>query len=576
MPYDCGHPTNEEQYMLELINQARANPAAYGQLLSTTTDPNVSSEFTYWDQQDAQEPTRAQIRSDFAAYPAVPPVAMSPKLLAAAHAHDEDMYQNDYQGHTGTDNSTPQSRCNAQGYPGTYIGENIFAYGKSVFESVANWLIDFGPGNDTAHGHRKNILDLWGFGEYYAEAGPGIIDGSNGSVGPMICTLDLGNAGQNFILGVVYSDNNHNGAYDMGEGDSGVKVTVSGGSYYAISSGSGGYAIPYSGTGSVTVTASGGAFPTPVIKTIDFQGENVKVDFNPDLTGYPSQAVLVLPETEGMVNYDSATFVWNSVPLAASYHIEIGTDSLLKQKLLVSDSGLKDTTLKYGMLKDSTTYYWRVQAKNAKGLGPWSAIAPFSTSFAPSAVALIAPANNSTLADSAVIFVWRMADKGGMNYALEIASNKTMTNSIWGDTLSFDATDTSATAPATLFIPGSTYYWTVLAQNNNGWSKFGTPRSFTISSASVNTPKQDTISMTLSPNPTTGIIHVHYKLGLQEDVSFRLFNSVGQSVKSVGLGMRPAGENEYDFDESSLPPGTYSMELWVEGRLELGRVVIER
>src|ERR1017187_11006062 len=36
--YDCGHPTNEEQYQLELINRARANPDSEGIWLATDTD----------------------------------------------------------------------------------------------------------------------------------------------------------------------------------------------------------------------------------------------------------------------------------------------------------------------------------------------------------------------------------------------------------------------------------------------------------------------------------------------------------------------------------------------------------
>src|SRR2546423_5777699 len=39
--YSIGDPTNEEQYYLELINRARANPTAEGVRLASTTDANV-------------------------------------------------------------------------------------------------------------------------------------------------------------------------------------------------------------------------------------------------------------------------------------------------------------------------------------------------------------------------------------------------------------------------------------------------------------------------------------------------------------------------------------------------------
>src|SRR4051794_21938060 len=39
--YDCGDPTAEEQYVIELINRARANPTAEGDRLSTTQDGGI-------------------------------------------------------------------------------------------------------------------------------------------------------------------------------------------------------------------------------------------------------------------------------------------------------------------------------------------------------------------------------------------------------------------------------------------------------------------------------------------------------------------------------------------------------
>src|SRR5690349_6974518 len=57
--YSHGDPSAEEQYLLELINRGRANPAAEGDRLSTTTDVNVSGSYDYF-----KTPTRAQVKSD--------------------------------------------------------------------------------------------------------------------------------------------------------------------------------------------------------------------------------------------------------------------------------------------------------------------------------------------------------------------------------------------------------------------------------------------------------------------------------------------------------------------------------
>src|ERR1041385_1188951 len=61
--YDCGNPTDEEQYIIELINRARANPAAEGDRLSTTQDAGIVNNLRSY-----SEPTRAQIKQEFSTY----------------------------------------------------------------------------------------------------------------------------------------------------------------------------------------------------------------------------------------------------------------------------------------------------------------------------------------------------------------------------------------------------------------------------------------------------------------------------------------------------------------------------
>ena len=124
--YNSGDPSVDEQYYLELLNAARINPPAAGVGISNTTDPDVSFEFTYWAGQDANEPTRAKIKSDFATYQPKQPLAMNASLLTAARAHSQDMLTNNYQGHQGTDGSWPWDRAQKAGYPSLYPGTSPY------------------------------------------------------------------------------------------------------------------------------------------------------------------------------------------------------------------------------------------------------------------------------------------------------------------------------------------------------------------------------------------------------------------------------------------------------------------
>ena len=109
-----------------------------------------------------------------------------------------------------------------------------------------------------------------------------------------------------YLVGVVYSDLNRNGAYDIGEGIPGVKVTLENGQYYTVTSTSGGYALPYSKNSLADkLIFTSAEFTAPQIATVSLTGSNVKADLcltppepqKAELTGEYSDDVLVLTFT---------------------------------------------------------------------------------------------------------------------------------------------------------------------------------------------------------------------------------------------------------------------------------------
>ncbi len=285
--YSIGQPTDEEQLYLEYINRSRANPAAEGTRLAATTDPKVLSAYSYFSL------NLALMQSQFNAIPAVPPLAMNSKLTAAARVHSQDMFTNQYQAHNGKDGLTPGDRITAQGYVWAGYGENIYAYSESTYFGYAGLNVDWGNGTggmQTPAGHRENIHS-----STYREAGIGVIDGTNGSVGPQIVTQDLGvqQSSSPFITGVVYYDLAGTQFYDVGEGIGGVSVTVDGVSYYSVTADSGGYAVPVPGDGSYTVIFStSGLVSTQKVSVVS--SKNVKLDlaqpYSPPVISGPNPA----------------------------------------------------------------------------------------------------------------------------------------------------------------------------------------------------------------------------------------------------------------------------------------------
>ncbi len=236
--YSIGDPTDEEQALLENLNRARAYPQAEALLLKALTDPDVLEAYSYFGV------NLNLMVSQYASIKVAPPLSFNVQLMASARSHSQDMLENAFEEHNGTDGSDPGTRMTKAGYNWWTCGENIFSYGESVMHTHAAFEVDWGTGTggmQTPAGHRLN--------DHYStfrEIGISIVDGENQTVGPLVVTQDFAAKQTNapLLTGVVYYDLNSNGTYDMGEGVGGVPVTIDGANYSAVTTNSGGYSIP--------------------------------------------------------------------------------------------------------------------------------------------------------------------------------------------------------------------------------------------------------------------------------------------------------------------------------------------
>ncbi len=263
--YTHGDPTAHEQYMLELINRARANPLAEAARLGLDLNDGLEPETI------TPEPK--------------PPLSFHLQLIAAARAHSDWMLAANEFSHTGADGSTPGDRMRAAGYvfSGNWTwGENIAWQGTTATPDLNAYTADLHDNLFRSPGHRRNLLN-----PNFDEVGIGI------RTGPFASGMTLYNAvmaTQNFarsantpgplVLGVVYRDANRDGEYTPGEGMAGIAVTPSRGGFFAVTTASGGFAFPAPATsGTLTLTLAGPGLPLPLVRDIPLAAVNVKVDF---------------------------------------------------------------------------------------------------------------------------------------------------------------------------------------------------------------------------------------------------------------------------------------------------------
>ncbi len=349
--YSIGDPTDDEQYYLELLNRARANPAAEGVRLATTANLDSVTLAAY----QFFNVDLAKLQTDLAAFPPLPPLALEPHLTTAARGHTQWMLANGIQAHEETSPAgsanvvnTTGDRITAAGYTFSTAGESVFAFADSVPNGHAGFEVDWGNGPGGVQdppGHRLNNHSA-----SFHEIGIGVLNASNtvtninngitniGKVGPQLVTFDFGaRPGQQpLVTGVAYYDLNGNQAYDPGEGIGGLTVTIGGNDNFAVTANSGGYAVP-TADGPQVVSFNGPNF-TGFSKSVTVAGgSNLKVDL----------ALTYVPPIIGgtkLANVSGSTpYVAQPVPGATAYRWEYAKRTLFSG-VIGAETGAGDFT----------------------------------------------------------------------------------------------------------------------------------------------------------------------------------------------------------------------------------------
>jgi serralysin len=254
------NPTVYEQYLLELVNWARANPSEQAAKLGISLNASLSS---------GTISTASK-----------QPLVFDEALIAAARSHSDWMLQNDVFSHTGVSGSNAGARMDAAGYdfqPPYSWGENIAWNGSTGSIDLAASVLLNHDGLFRSAGHRVNLMN-----NSYKEIGLGVLTGVFTSQGTdfnaAMVTQNFAASGTgSYLTGVVINDADGDRFYDIGEAVGGATITATGatGTFQTTSWAAGGYRLELPpGDYAVTVNAGELQYATEVrIGT-----ENVKLD----------------------------------------------------------------------------------------------------------------------------------------------------------------------------------------------------------------------------------------------------------------------------------------------------------
>jgi hypothetical protein len=161
------------------------------------------------------------------------------------------------------------------------------------------------------------------------------------------------------------------------------------------------------------------------------------------------------------VPFDTLSVVWNSVPQAQRYRVQVWSDA----DGMVVDSLVNSIHVFIAGLQPASTYGWAVRAEGSYGPSAWSDTSTFRTTstdgLAPAV--LLTPIHEDTVSRDNVVLAW--LQPGATTFSVEIGTSPSM------DTIVHSVNKVSSmlyNVPSDVIEYGVSYYWRVLGTSPVG------------------------------------------------------------------------------------------------------------
>jgi hypothetical protein len=196
----------------------------------------------------------------------------------------------------------------------------------------------------------------------------------------------------------------------------------------------------------------------------------------------PTAPTLISPANLSTAQLTSPTLSWSSVNGTINYGLQISTNANFSPTI-VNLTGLTTLNTLVSGLTAGTTYYWRVNASNSAGVGPWSAVFSFATAtvVTPPPVGSILsvptlqlPADRATGISRTPILTWSPIPGAG-TYDVQISTSTAFTTNI----VNLTGVSANVAQITTTLASRRLYYWRVRAVNGTSVSGWSAVRRFT-------------------------------------------------------------------------------------------------
>lgn len=263
----------------------------------------------------------------------------------------------------------------------------------------------------------------------------------------------------------------------------------------------------------------------------------------------PSAPALITPGNGALNQMTELRMSWSGQPGTEGYVLHVAKDSLFLN-MAAADSAITSQEYNITGLEKGSRYYWRVGAKNAGGMSPYSPVNSFITLMSPPE-SLKAEVSGK----HSIMLLWNDKAENETGFILEKKSSRDSSFSILS---TLKANSTSYTD--TLVSSGLSYKYRIKTYNEAATSFYSNEAEAAITVTAVSgreVPPTDYVLYQNFPNPYNPSTRISYMLPSESRIRVIIYNSIGSIVKELANEIEQAGYHELDFRAGNLPSGTY-------------------
>ena len=282
------------------------------------------------------------------------------------------------------------------------------------------------------------------------------------------------------------------------------------------------------------------------------------------LAGVPGVPALLEPGENILNIKTNPAFTWSRTNNSEKYNFQIA-DDISFNHIIKSDTALTDTSITVTGLSEGQKYYWRVQARNTGGAGPWSEISNLTTKLS-APTGLTAQKNDM----NEIELTWKDNSPNEDGYVIECKMNPETSFTVIDSLKSSGKGYVDKKAEV-----NQTYTYRTKAYTKFAESDYSNEASLTVTGidGEGGIPTKYSISQNY-PNPFNPTTQIEFGIPYAGNVEIKLYDILGREAAMILNEHRSAGRYKVEFNAGGLTSGMYFYKIVSGNYSEIKKMIL--